>query len=104
MAGSAGKVFEHLAQTTADHYQRGDSQCDMAEPFDPHKTAFHPADDERSRSGCRRPVIRSLVPLDVAAGLAGCGDGNAVGGDLVGVGLDGDLGGPASDGRPTWIR
>jgi hypothetical protein len=41
-------------------------------------------------------VVRGFVPFDVAAGGAGCGDGDAVvDGDLVGVGLDGDLGGLA---------
>jgi hypothetical protein len=37
------------------------------------------------------------MPFDVSAGGAGCGDGDAgFDGDLVGVGLDGDLGSLAS--------
>ena len=45
------------------------------------------------------------MPVDGAAGLARCGDGDAVlHGDLVGAGADGDLGGLAAWGRPTWIR
>jgi hypothetical protein len=41
------------------------------------------------------------VPLDVAAGLAGRGDGDAVlDGDLVGVGLHGDVCGLARVGQP----
>ena len=41
-------------------------------------------------------VAGSLVPFDVAAGGAGRGEGSSVlDGDLVGVGLDGDLGGLA---------
>jgi hypothetical protein len=44
------------------------------------------------------------MPLDVPAGSAGRGDGDArLDGDLIGVGLHGDLGGLAACASPTWI-